>query len=167
MLRRHPLLLAEWLAVCNLLRRARAHAPVVVAASAGIIVALAVLLLTFAPRFRALFDGLLDYRVLTIAAVGLYAAIAVGRQRERAEVRYTQFWLAAAPVRTYSRTLAIVVVTLLPLAASGVSALSKKKAGFKPVLRGVLVAGVVAAMVALLTKKNKQQPEQGRDADKP
>ena len=27
MLRRHPLLLAEWLAACNLLRRAKAHAP--------------------------------------------------------------------------------------------------------------------------------------------
>ena len=89
----------------------------VAAASAGILAALTVVLLTFAPRFRALFEGLLEYRVLTIAAVGLYAAFAVGRQRERAEVRYTQFWLAAAPVRTYSRTLAILVVTLLPLAA--------------------------------------------------
>jgi hypothetical protein len=117
MLRRHPLLFAEWLAACNLLRRARAHAALVAAASAGTLVALAVLLLTFAARFRAVFDGLLDYRVLTIAAVGLYAAFAVSRQRERAEVRYTQFWLAAAPVRTYSRTLAILVVTLLPLAA--------------------------------------------------
>ena len=113
----HPLLLAEWLAVCNLARRARARAAIVVAAIAGTLLALAVVLLTFAPRFRALFDGLLDYRVLTLAAVGLYAAFAVGRQRERAEVRYTQFWLAAAPVRTYSRALAILVVTLLPLIA--------------------------------------------------
>jgi hypothetical protein len=115
MLRRHPLLYAEWLAARNLLRRARAG--VVIAASAVGLTALAVVLFTFAARFRGLFEGLLDYRVLTTAAVGLYAAFAVSRTRERAEVRYTQFWLAAAPVRTYSRTLAIVVVTLLPLAA--------------------------------------------------
>jgi hypothetical protein len=115
MLRRHPLLFAEWLAARNLLRRARAHAAVVVAASAGILAALAVVLLTFAPRFRAMFDGLFDYRVLTIAAIALYAAFTVGKQRQRAEDRYTQFWLAAAPVRTYSRSLAILVVSLLPL----------------------------------------------------
>jgi hypothetical protein len=117
MLRRHPLLFAEWLVACNLLRRARAHAAVVLAVIVGILAALAVLLLTFAPRFRGLFDGLLDYRALVIAAIGLYAAFTVSKQRERAEVRYTQFWLAAAPVRQYSRTLAILVVTLLPLAA--------------------------------------------------
>ena len=117
MLGRHPLLFAEWLVACNLLRRARAHAVVVLAVIVGILAALAVLLLTFAPRFRDLFDGLLDYRALVIAAVGLYAAFTVGKQRESAEVRYTQFWLAAAPVRQYSRTLAILVVTLLPLAA--------------------------------------------------
>jgi hypothetical protein len=117
MLRRHPLLFAEWLVACNLLRRARAHVAVVLAVIVGILAALAVLLLSFAPRFRGLFDGLLDYRALVIAVIGLYAAFTVGKQRERAEVRYTQFWLAAAPVRQYSRTLAILVVTLLPLAA--------------------------------------------------
>jgi len=117
MLRRHPLLFAEWLVACNLLRRARAHAPVVLGTSVGILAAVAVVVLTFAPRFRGVFEALLDYRALLIAAVGLYAAFTVGKQRERAEVRYTQFWLAAAPVRQYSRTLAILVVTLLPLVA--------------------------------------------------
>jgi hypothetical protein len=117
MLQRHPLLMAEWLAACNLLRRARAHTAVILAASVGVLGALAVILLTFGPRFAAIFDGLLTYRVLTIAAVAIYAAFAVGSRRQRAELRYTQFWLAAAPVRQYSRTLAILVVTLLPLAA--------------------------------------------------
>lgn len=117
MLRRHPLLFAEWLVACNLLRRARVRAAVVLAVIVGILAALAVFLLTFAPRFRALFGGLLDYRLLTVAAIALYAAFTVSKQRERAEVRYTQFWLAAAPVRQYSRALAILVVTLLPLAA--------------------------------------------------
>jgi hypothetical protein len=115
-LRRHPLLLAEWLAAQNVLRRAKAHAVVVLGAGVGVLGALAVILLTFGPRFAALFDGLLEYRMLTSAAVALYAAFAVGGRRQRAEIRYTQFWLAAAPVRQYSRTLAILVVTLIPLA---------------------------------------------------
>lgn len=117
MLRRHPLLLAEWLAVCNLLRRAKAYTAIALIASAAVLGALAVILLTFAPRFAAVFDGLLTYRILTIAAVAIYAAFTVGSQRQRAELRYTQFWLAAAPVRQYSRTLAILVVTMIPLAA--------------------------------------------------
>ena len=116
MLRRHPLLLAEWLAARNLLKRARVHAAAVLAVSAGVIGALAVILLTFAPRFAAVFDGLLAYRVLLVALIAIYAAFAVGGRRQRSEVRYTQFWLAAAPVPQYSRTFAILIVTLLPLA---------------------------------------------------
>jgi len=117
MLRRHPLLLAEWLAARNLLRRAQAHAAIVLVAGVGVLGALAVILFTFAPRFTAIFDGLLTYRVVMIAVVAIYAAFAAGSRRQRSEIRYTQFWLAAAPVRQYSRTLAILVVTLLPLAA--------------------------------------------------
>jgi hypothetical protein len=117
MLRRHPLLLAEWLAARNLLGRAKARAAMVLAVGAGILGALAVILLTLAPRFAAVFDALLTYRVATVAVIAIYAALTVGRQRQRAEIRYTQFWLAAAPVRQYSRTLAILVVSLLPLVA--------------------------------------------------
>lgn len=114
---RHPLLLAEWLAARNLLGRARANAMVVLAAAVAAVGALAVVMTALASQFPAVFTALLTYRVLTIVAVAAYAALAVGRQRQRAEIRYTQFWLAAAPVRQYSRTLAILVVTLLPLAA--------------------------------------------------
>jgi hypothetical protein len=117
MLRRHPLLLAEWLAARNLLQRARAHTAAILAAGVGVLGALAAILLTFAPRFAAVFDGLLTYRVLVIVLLAIYAAFVVGGQRQRAEIRYTQFWLAAAPVHQYSRTLAILVVTLLPLVA--------------------------------------------------
>ena len=117
MLRRHPLLLAEWLAARNLLKRARAHAAAILVVAVGVLVALAVVLLTFAPRFAAVIDGLLAYRVLVVVLIAIYAAFAVGGRRQRSEVRYTQFWLAAAPVRQFSRTLAILVVTLLPLAA--------------------------------------------------
>ena len=109
----HPLLLAEWLAVRNLLSRARAHAVAFIAAGAAVLVALTVVLLALGSSFEHVFGALLAYRVLTIVAIGVYAAFAVARQRQRAEVRYTQFWLAAAPVRQYSRSLAILVVSLM------------------------------------------------------
>ena len=117
MLQRHPLLLAEWLAARNLLARARAHALKVIAAGGAALGAAAVLLVTLRSQLPAVFPWLLAYRVLMLVAVGAYALFAVGRQRRRAEVRYTQFWLAAAPVRQYSRTLAILVVSMLPLVA--------------------------------------------------
>jgi hypothetical protein len=116
MLQRHPLLLAEWLAARNLLARARAHALKVIAAVGAALGAAAVVLVTLRSQFPAVFAWLLAYRVLMLVAVAAYALFAVGRQRRRAEVRYTQFWLAAAPVRQYSRTLAILVVSMLPLA---------------------------------------------------
>ncbi len=119
---RHPLLLAEWLAAHNLLGRAQAHATLVVAAGFGILGALVVVLLTFGSRLAAVFDTLLTYRMLMIVAVAAYAALVVGRQRQRAEIRYTQFWLAAAPVRQYSRSLAILVVSLMPLSAQFLAA---------------------------------------------
>ncbi len=115
MLRRHPLLLAEWLAVRNLLHRARAHAAAILGVAAAVLGALAAILLTFAPRFAAVFDSLLSYRMLLVALIAIYAAFVVAGRRQRSEVRYTQFWLAAAPVRQYSRTLAVLVVTLMPL----------------------------------------------------
>ena len=106
MLQRHPLLLAEWLAARNLLVRARAHALKVIAAGGAALGASAVVLVTLRSQFPAVFAWLLAYRVLMLVAVAAYALFAVGRQRRSAEVRYTQFWLAAAPVRQYSRTLA-------------------------------------------------------------
>ena len=118
---RHPLLLAEWLAAHNLLGRAKAHATLIVAAGAGTLGALVIVLLTFGGRLAAVFDALLTYRILMIVAVAAYAALLVGRQRQRAEIRYTQFWLAAAPVRQYSRSLAVLVVSLMPLAAQFVA----------------------------------------------
>lgn len=75
--------------------------------------------------------------------------------------------IALAAFRNKVGGAGINLAALLPLAASGVSALSKKKAVLKPVLRGVLVASAVAAAVALVVKKKRQQPEQGGDADVP
>jgi hypothetical protein len=115
MLQRHPLLLAEWLALRNLLARARAHATQVLVAAVAVLGAFGILLLTLRSQLPAVFASLLAYRVLMLVAIAAYAMLAVGRHRRRAEVRYTQFWLAAAPVRQYSRALAILVVSLLPL----------------------------------------------------
>lgn len=75
--------------------------------------------------------------------------------------------IALAAFRNRVGGAGINLATLLPLAASGVSALSKKKNVLKSVLRGVLVAGVVASVVALARKKKRQQPEQGVDVGTP
>lgn len=143
MLQRHPLLLAEWLALRNLVTRARAHATKVVAAALATLGACAVFLLTLRSQFPSAIAALLTYRVLTMLVIAAYAFFAVGNQRRRAEVRYTQFWLAAAPVRQYSRALAILVVSLLPLASQLVAVCA---------LLGVvgIVGGVDAATVGEL-----------------
>ncbi|HET9445919.1 MAG TPA: hypothetical protein VFO35_06655 [Steroidobacteraceae bacterium] len=116
MLRRHPLLLAEWLAARNLLQRAKAHAAAVLGVAFVVLGALTSILLTFAQRLAAVFDSLLSYRMLVAALIAIYAAFVVAGRRQRSEGRYTQFWLAAAPIPQYNRTLAILVVTLMPLA---------------------------------------------------
>lgn len=116
MLRRHPLLLAEWLALRNLLVRARGHALMVAAAGTAVVGALALLLLTLHSAFPAVFAWLLTYRVLTLVVVCACSALAVSRARRVAETRYEQFWLAAAPVKQYSRTLAILAIAVLPIA---------------------------------------------------
>jgi hypothetical protein len=114
---RHPLLLAEWLAVRNRIARAKGRAAVLVALGIAIVVALIVVLATLASQVGSVFANLNAYRVLTVASVALYAALVIARRRQHAEARYMQFWLAAAPVRPYSRTLAILVVSAIPLAA--------------------------------------------------
>jgi hypothetical protein len=47
------------------------------------------------------------------------------------------------------------VQTLLPLVITGISALAKRKSLAKPVLRGVLLASVVAGVVAFISKKSQ------------
>jgi hypothetical protein len=47
------------------------------------------------------------------------------------------------------------VQTLLPLVITGVSVLAKRKSLAKSVLRGVLLAGVAAGVVAFISKKSQ------------
>jgi hypothetical protein len=152
MLQRHPLLLAEWLALRNLVTRARAHAMKVVMAGLAALAAFAVLLLTLRSQFPAAISALLTYRLLMMIVIGAYAYSVVGKQRHRAEIRYTQFWLAAAPVRNYSRALAILVVSLLPLAAQlvaacGVLAVMGVVGGIEVAWVGELMLWIAAATV--------------------
>ena len=49
------------------------------------------------------------------------------------------------------------VGTLLPLVVSGVSALARRKALVKPVLRGAALAGTVAAAAAFLFRRRKSR----------
>lgn len=113
---RHPLLLGEWIAIHNAAARIRSHAKLAIACSAAGVGTLAIMLLTLGTRSAALFDSLLNYRVLTILTVTIYAAFAVARRRRQAETRYAQFWLAAAPIRQHSRILTILAVSIGPLA---------------------------------------------------
>ena len=71
--------------------------------------------------------------------------------------------IALAALRNRIGGAGINLAALLPLVVRGVSALSKKKAVLKPVLRGALVSGVLAVAVALLKRKGPQ-PERGSDA---
>jgi hypothetical protein len=49
--------------------------------------------------------------------------------------------------------------TLLPIVMGTISALSKRKSLLKTVVRGAAVAGTVAGLVALVSRKKKTTPE--------
>lgn len=54
--------------------------------------------------------------------------------------------------------------TLLPIVMGAVSALSKRKSLLKTVVRGAAVAGTVASIVAMVSRKKKPKPEHTDDA---
>lgn len=88
---------------------------------------------------QAVQDGL---RPETIARNAVHQAMLVG--------------LAALKTRNIGGLPGINLQNLLPLAMSGVSALSKNKALVKVVLRGAVVAGSVAGVVRVLSKRKKK-----------
>jgi hypothetical protein len=57
--------------------------------------------------------------------------------------------------------------TLLPIVMGGISALSKRRSLLKVVLRGAVVAGTAAGVVALVSRKKKSQPEQTVEEHQP
>jgi hypothetical protein len=95
---RHPVLLAEWIAAINALRRLRTHATGAVLAGIALTGLVVATFATAADRIADLFEMLLSYRVLLVALVAIYVALAVSRRRERARAHHMRFWLAAAPI---------------------------------------------------------------------
>ena len=55
------------------------------------------------------------------------------------------------------------LATVLPLVASSVSALARRKNLLKPLLKSTAVAGTVAGIVALLARRKKRAQEGGAD----
>jgi hypothetical protein len=55
------------------------------------------------------------------------------------------------------------VQTLLPLVMGAVSALSKRKSLLKTIVRGAVVAGTAAGVVALVSRKKKPRPQAADD----
>ena len=77
----------------------------------------------------------------TIARNALHHAILVG--------------MAALKTRNIAGLPGVNLQSLLPVAMSGISALSKNKALVKVVLRGAVIAGSVAGIVRMLSRKKK------------
>lgn len=67
--------------------------------------------------------------------------------------------LAALKSRNIAGMPGMNLQNLLPLAMSGVSALSKNKALVKAVLRGAVIAGSVAGIVKVLSKKKRSEAD--------
>lgn len=108
---RNPLLLAEWIAVRNLVRRMRPRALTITLAFVALAVAAGTVLVTVGSRAAVL----IEHRFMTILVVGLYTAFFVTRQRRRAEVRSSESWLLAAPIALRQRRAALAVVSVVPL----------------------------------------------------
>lgn len=69
--------------------------------------------------------------------------------------QFALFALAALRKRNGDGMPGMKLPTLLPALTAGIAALAKGKPVFKPVIRGILIAGAVAGIATLITK-NKQ-----------
>lgn len=132
---RNPLLLAEWIAIRNFVRRLRSHALAITLACVALAVAAGIVLVTFGSRAAVL----IEYRFMTIVVVGLYTAFLVKRQRLRAEARSSESWLIAAPIAYRQRRVALTVLSVVPL------------------LIQLLIATLAVALLALLQELTPSQ----------
>lgn len=71
--------------------------------------------------------------------------------------------LAALKARNIAGMPGMNLQNLLPLAMSGISAISKNKALVKTVLRGAVIAGSVAGVVKVLSRKQKTKAAASAD----
>jgi hypothetical protein len=115
LLRRHVVLLVEWLRLANALKRWRSEGPsrsLFLAAAVATLAGIAVSVLSH--RFAAAVDLLADYWILTTVVTAVYAASSVARRRRRIHELHLQSWLIAAPVPTASLRASQAIRTLLP-----------------------------------------------------
>lgn len=111
LLRRHPVLLAEWLQVVNALKRT-GNGLWLVAAGVTLVVAAVIV---FADRIASVVTILADYWMLTALVTIVYTASSVARRRRRIQQRHGQSWLIAAPIPQSSVRISHSVHVLLPV----------------------------------------------------
>lgn len=143
-LRRHVVLLAEWLQAANALNRWRVQLTNRSIFLALIGLALAAAAVTvLATRFAVAVGLLADYWVLTAVVTAVYAANSVARRRRRVHEQHLQSWLIAAPISQASVRASQTIRTLLPITAQFFGA------GLLILLAGEAnVAGKVIAAIA-------------------
>lgn len=139
-LRRHVVLLVEWIRLANVLKRWRAEGTsrsIILAAAAVALIAM------LSTRLDAAVNLLHDYWLLTGVVTAVYAASSVARRRRRIHELHLQSWLIAAPIPQASVRASQAVRTLMPIIVQflGVTA---------PILlaAGVNTAGKVVAAIA-------------------
>jgi hypothetical protein len=148
LVRRHAVLLVEWLRIANALKRWRSEwtSRSTVMAAAGIAL-VAASLATLSSRLVAAVDWLADYWILTALVTAVYAASSVSRRRRRVHELYLQSWLVAAPIPPASVRVSQAIRTLLPPIAQflGVVLLFLAAASLA---EAVLTTGKVLAAIA-------------------
>ena len=115
LLRRHVVLLVEWLQLTNALKRWRSEwtsRSIFLMAAAVVLVAASVTVLS--NRFAAAVGLLADYWLLTAVVATVYAASSVARRRRRIHELHLQSWLIAAPIPQASVRASHAIRTLLP-----------------------------------------------------
>ena len=112
-LRRHVVLLVEWLQLANALKRWRAEW----LALAAVSLATAGAVTIFSSRLVATVNVLADYWVLTAIVTAVYAASSIASRRRRIHELHSQSWLIAAPIPQASVRASQTIRALLPTIA--------------------------------------------------
>ena len=115
-LRRHVVLLVEWLRLTNALKRWRAEwTSRSILLTAGAVALIAAPVMVLSSRFIAAVDLLANYWLLTAVVAAVYAASSVARRRRRIHELHLQSWLIAAPIPQASVRASQAIRTLLPI----------------------------------------------------
>jgi hypothetical protein len=126
LLRRHAVLLVEWLRLANISQRLRSERTWYSLAASVLapLAAMAAVLGLFSRQLAAGASWLADYWVLTAAVTGIYAANSVARRRRRIHELHLQSWLVAAPIAHATVRASQAIRILFPTAALFLAAAS-------------------------------------------